>query len=403
MRVLLSAYACEPNKGSEQEIGWQRSLHMLPYADEVWVLTRANNQSVIEADALSHKHGLHFIYYDLPRWALKLKTYKWFLPVYFILWQWGAYRLAKRHHQEKRFDSVYHVTLSGMYAGSFMGGLGIPFVMGPIAGGERAPIRLRRSMPLFCKVNELLRDLAIIVVRNSPLTRMAFAAAERIYVTTPDGMRLVLPKWHYKTEVHLSVAYNCQNVQHNNRLPTIPCFVYVGRLLHWKGVHLAIRALAETRKSVPEATLTIIGCGPDEHWLRKVAQKFNVEHAVIFTGQLSRQILINLLSNYTAFIFPSLHDSGGMAVLEALSAGLPVVCLDLGGPGVMVNDLCGFVVPTKDANEAQLVTGLANSMISLGTMLSAEYDCLSTGAIARAKELSWASLTRYITGSVKLV
>jgi hypothetical protein len=52
MRVLLSAYACEPNRGSEPEVGWQRALHMVAHADEVWVLTRANNQAVIEADLL---------------------------------------------------------------------------------------------------------------------------------------------------------------------------------------------------------------------------------------------------------------------------------------------------------------------------------------------------------------
>jgi len=86
MRVLLSAYACEPNKGSEPEVGWQRALHMLSIADEVWVLTRSNNRSVIEADPLSHSAGLHFIYYDLSKWALRLKRKFWFLPIYFVLW-----------------------------------------------------------------------------------------------------------------------------------------------------------------------------------------------------------------------------------------------------------------------------------------------------------------------------
>jgi hypothetical protein len=54
MRILLSAYACEPNRGSEPEVGWQRALHLLAHADEVRVLTRANNQTVIEANPLSH-------------------------------------------------------------------------------------------------------------------------------------------------------------------------------------------------------------------------------------------------------------------------------------------------------------------------------------------------------------
>jgi hypothetical protein len=111
---------------------------MLAFADEVWVLTRSNNQAVIEADPLSNSDGLHFIYYDLPNWALKLKRYSCFTRAYFILWQWGAYREAAKRHREKPFDRVYHVTFASMQFGSFMGKLGIPFIVGPIAGGERA-------------------------------------------------------------------------------------------------------------------------------------------------------------------------------------------------------------------------------------------------------------------------
>ena len=91
-----------------------------------------------------------------------------------------------------------------------------------------------------------------------------------------------------------------------------------------------------------------------------------------------------------------------MAVLEALSEGLPVICLDLGGPGVIVNASCGIVVPTADANETQVVKGIANAMISLGSMSgawsqpSSELPRLSEGATARANELSWDRLTEQI-------
>jgi glycosyltransferase involved in cell wall biosynthesis len=400
MRVLLSAYACEPNKGSEPEIGWQRALHMVAHADEVWVLTRANNQAIIEADPLSHAPGLHFIYYDLPRWLLRLKKQAWFLPVYFILWQWRAYRVVARRHRGKPFDYVYHVTFSGMQAGSFMGRLGIPFVIGPIAGGERAPLRLRRGMPFRGQASELLRDLGILLQRYSPLTCTALAAAERIYVVTPDSLRMVLPKWHHKTQVHLSVAIRSQTFPQTERRPpaALPRFVFAGRLLHWKGAHFAIRALAEARRTVPEATLTLVGSGPDERWLRALARRCGVADAVEFSGQLPRQQLLGSLPGYTALVFPSLHDSGGFVVLEALQNGVPVVCLDLGGPGVMVNESCGIVVPTAGADEAQVVDGIANAMISLALMPAAERQRLSAGAIARANELSWPRLTESIVG-----
>jgi glycosyltransferase involved in cell wall biosynthesis len=393
MRVLLSAYACEPNKGSEQEIGWQRALHMPPFADEVWVLTRSNNKEVIEADPQSHTPGLHFFYYDLPTWLRRLKKWPGFLYVYVTLWQWGAYRLAAKHHREERFDRVFHVTFTGTLSGSFMGRLGIPLIVGPIGGGERAPLSLRRGMPTMCRLKELLRDLGIVFQRNSPVICPGLAAAERIYVTTPESLRLVKAKWHPKTEVQLSVGHRIQTArQPERRLSALPRFVFVGRLLHWKGVHFAIRALAEARRTIPAATLTLFGSGPAERWLRDLAKRSGVADAVEFTGHVPRQQLVDSLLSYSALVFPSLHDSGGLVVLEALSNGLPVVCLDLGGPGIMVNGSCGIVVPTAHADEAQTVTGLANAMISLATITTPELERLSMGAIARANELSWERL-----------
>ncbi len=397
MRALLSAYACEPNRGSEPEVGWQRALHMMAYADEVWVLTRANNQEVIEANPLSHSPGLHFIYYDLPGWALKLKRQAWFLPIYYILWQWGAYCKAAKYHRDRPFDSVYHVTLTSMQYGSFMGRLGIPFIIGPVAGGERAPLRLRRSLPLRGRVIELLRDIGILFQRYSPLTRSAFAAAKRIYVTTAESMKLIPLRCHFKTEVHLAIATD-GNASQSNKSEPLRCqkYIYAGNLLYLKGVHWAIRALAEAHKTMPDATLTIVGSGPAEEWLRNVADQCRISHIVNFAGRVSRKQLVDDFPNYTALVFPSLHDSGGMVVLEALSAGLPVICLDLGGPAAIVNSSCGVVIPTADADETAIVNRIASAMISLGTMNSANLKLFSTSAIYRASDLSWPKLTESI-------
>jgi len=401
MKVLLSAYACEPNRGSEPEVGWQRALHMLPFADEVWVITRSNNKVVIDADPLSQSPGLHFIYYDLPQWALRLKKQAWFTFIYFMLWQWGAYRLAAKHHRDKPFNAVYHVTFVTVKFGSFMGRLGVPFILGPIAGGERAPLRLRRSMPFTGKVRELLRDFGILLQRYSPLTRSAYSAARHIYVTTADSVRLVPVKYRFKTSVHLAIATNSHAVQdHERHPPEFPRFIFAGQLIHLKGVHLAIRALAEARKVLPTVTLTLVGAGPAERWLRSVANRLSLTEAVKFAGQLPRHKLLDLLSGYTALVFPSLHDTGGMVVLEALSQGVPVICLDLGGPGVIVNSPCGIVIPTVNVGETEVVSAIASAMITLGKMTASEWKSLSAGATARANELSWDKLTECIVDRV---
>jgi len=374
---------------------------MLPYADEVCVLTRSNNKAVIESDPLSNSPGLHFIYYDLPRWALWLKKRAWFAHFYFTLWQWGAYKLAARHHHLQPFDAVHHVTLVTAKYGSFMGKLGVPFILGPIAGGEHAPLRLRRSMPFTGKVRELLRDFGVLFQRYSPLSRSAYSAAKRIYVTTSDSFQTIPAKFHFKAAVHLAVATHGNAVQdHERRPPEFPRFIFAGRLIYLKGAHFAIRALAEARKVLPAATLTLVGSGPDEMWLRNIASRLSLTEAVEFTSQLPRHKFLNLLGAYTALVFPSLHDTGGMVVLEALSQGLPVICLDLGGPGVIVNSFCGIVIPTVNSGESEVISSIADAMINFGKMAVSEWKSLSSGAISRANELSWNNLTEFIIGRV---
>ena len=90
LRILLSAYACEPNKGSEPGIGWRWALGLAHAGHEVWVITRANNAGAIEHALAGRRNaGLQFIYYDLPGWARGWKRGARGVRTYYVLWEWG--------------------------------------------------------------------------------------------------------------------------------------------------------------------------------------------------------------------------------------------------------------------------------------------------------------------------
>ena len=90
MKVLMSAYACEPGKGSEPAVGWNWALQAAR-RHEVWVLTRGNNREAIEAELAESPVGnLHFVYHDLPRWASFWKRGGRGLHLYYLLWQLTA-------------------------------------------------------------------------------------------------------------------------------------------------------------------------------------------------------------------------------------------------------------------------------------------------------------------------
>ena len=137
MRVLISAYACEPDSGSEPGVGWNWAVQAALHGHDVHVITRANNRASIEGTLREHPIvGLSFHYYDLPTpvsgW--KRRSGNLGLLVYYYLWQFGAWRVARRLHERLRFDLSHHVTFVNDWMPSGVGWIGVPFVWGPVGG-----------------------------------------------------------------------------------------------------------------------------------------------------------------------------------------------------------------------------------------------------------------------------
>src|SRR6267154_498200 len=91
LQVLLSAYSCEPGKGSEPEVGWQWARQMARWHD-VTVLTRANNEASIREGLAREGEmpGLRFVYHDLAAPLLRLKKQFGWRDAYYRLWQSSA-------------------------------------------------------------------------------------------------------------------------------------------------------------------------------------------------------------------------------------------------------------------------------------------------------------------------
>ena len=389
MKVLLSAYACEPNKGSEPGVGWNWTQALLRRGYAVHVITRSNNRQSIEKESKSQGARLTFSYYDLPGWARAWKYWPGGIYLYYLLWQIGAYRLAKRLHTVEEFDLVHHVTFASYRQPSFMGGLGIPFVFGPVGGGETMPKSFHKGIPLSGRVAETVRDLGSSLVAIDPLMKLTFSSAQIIACTTSDTLARIPHRYHSKCIVQPTIGINESEIESTRRTSSfVPQFLYVGRLLYWKGLHLTLRALIEVRRSVPDVKLRIIGDGTDREWLEQVAHDANLDGTVEWIPARPHDEIWQEYRKSLAFVFPSLHDSGGMVVLEALAAGLPVICLDLGGPAAIVTADCGIIVQSRVGDEAAVITRLAHAMIHLATD-SADRERLSEGAVLRARDTTW--------------
>ena len=138
-------------------------------------------------------------------------------------------------------------------------------------------------------------------------------------------------------------------------------FISMGRLLHWKGFHLGLKAFAKA--ALPDAEYLVLGEGPARERLQALAQELGIAQQVKFLGRLPRPVCLSTLGSCHALVHPSLHDSGGWVCLEAMASGRPVICLDLGGPGVQVTPEAGFKIPA--INPEQVVQQISKAMIEL--------------------------------------
>jgi glycosyltransferase involved in cell wall biosynthesis len=192
----------------------------------------------------------------------------------------------------------------------------------------------------------VIRDIA---ARLNPWTRGSIRRARLILAQNEDTRRW-LPRGPRRRAVVLPNAVLDSRPPGRDRRPGPPTALFVGRLIAWKGVHLAIRALAE----LPEWRLLVCGTGTQEARLRALAAELGLDDRIDFLGWQERDEVLRLMrESADVLVFPSLHDEAGMVVVEAGASGLPVVCLDRGGPPA----LGGLAVPA--GSEAQTVRGLA--------------------------------------------
>ncbi|MFB2894069.1 glycosyltransferase [Aerosakkonemataceae cyanobacterium BLCC-F50] len=366
MKVLLSAYACEPGRGTELGVGWNTAWEIAK-SHEVWVLTRPDDgREAIEATlARTPNPNLHFVYFTLPILGGMWRFGSIAFLIHYYLWQVQAYFVARDLHQKIGFDVAHHVTFVRHSTPSFLVFLPIPFIWGPVGGGESAPAPFWRDFSFKNKVYEVLRSFARWVGERDPFARLTAQRSRVVRVTTEDTAVRVRAMGATNVEVFPEASLTQEEIDRlikcGTTNPSATRFISMGRLLHWKGFHLGLRAFAAAK--LPDAEYWVLGDGPERQRLENLVKELGIEQQVKFWNRLPRDQALEKLGSSTALVHPSLHDSGGWVCLEAMAAGRPVICLDLGGPSLQVTSETGFKVAAPDPEEA--VQGLAAAMITL--------------------------------------
>lgn len=367
MRVLISAYACEPGRGSEPGIGWDHVCQTARHHD-VWVITRSNNRTAMEKALARHPiASLRCVYFDLPYWARFWKTGQRGINLYYYLWQIGSYLIARELHQQVKFDLAHHVTFGNYWRPTLLPLLRIPFIWGPVGGGESTPPGFHRAFSMRGRVYEGLRDYARKLGEHDPFVRLAARRSVAALATTSQTEERLLALGCRKVAVCAQSGLAPEELV---KLMAIPLrqgnpfrVLSLGRHLHWKGFELGLRAFARFHALFPESEYWLIGDGPERKRLESLGRELGFRGRVVFWGALPRNQALEKIVQCDVLLHPSLHDSSPMVAVEAMAAGRPVVCLDLGGPGLQVTTETGIKVPANSPE--QVVEDLATALFEL--------------------------------------
>jgi glycosyltransferase involved in cell wall biosynthesis len=387
-RILAFDYACEPTEGSEPGAGWAWA-RILARLGHTWVVTRANNRAPIEEvlAGTPERDRLHFVYVDLPHWARFWKKGQRGIRLYYLLWQIAALRAARRVHREVGFTLAWHVTFANAWFGSLAPLVGPPFVYGPVGGGVgMPPRRLVRMLGGRALRFELARAAAKGFGRYvNPLARLAWARARLVLVQNRETAGWLPRRHRGKVSVFPNPVLDA-TLERKRMEGNPPTALFAGRLLAWKGAALALESIASTR----EWRLLVCGAGRDERQLAKLADRLGLDGRVRFLGPQPREEVLRLMrSEADVLLFPSLREEAGWVVVEALACGLPVVCLDRGGPHVLGGDaaLTARIEDDPEAVAASLARLLESVLPSEKQVRERARHFSSAGTVARLREL----------------
>lgn len=377
MNILLSAFACEPNMGSEPGVGWN-FVRILSKNHHVTVLTEIHQKEKIEAvSELPELQNVRFVFIKGPFRNLLYKRNhhgnKVAIFLYYYMWQIIAYLTAKDLSKSNQYDVVHHVTYCVFRVPSFLYLLGKPFIWGPVGGGEKAPLALYKLKYFGLKsfIREMARSLSNVIMSRDIFVRLCAKKAGSILATTEQTKELFDKKIWDKISIFSANRLGNEILEIKNKMVDTKTVcnnskfkvIYAGQLRGLKGVHLALMAFDKFRKIVPNSELIIVGEGETKNILVKLTKKLGLEHHVIFREWMNRESLFKVFTDCQVFLMPSLHDSSSLVVIEAMLFGLPVVCLDLGGPGMIITDKVG--VKVKAVTSEQVVKDLSCALLFL--------------------------------------
>lgn len=382
IKVFVSAYACEPNRGSEIGVGWNWVLQMSEYF-ELWVLTRKSNKRSIEEwiRKSDNKNDIHFVYYDLPRalsfWKKGLRGVR----LYYNMWQIASNKIVENTMKNNGIE-IYHLLTYGNSLWKVSNyGMNQFFVWGPTGGVDYISNKFTAYYGIKFKVREAIRRLVINTLpfnygfkKKCKKAKIIFCKSESMYKAIPE-------KYREKAKLFTDCAVNEQLISKpEERQREKVCFITVGRLDAWRNYDVLIEAFTKAYNKNKNITLKIVGTGNDEHRLKSLIGIRGMSDTIEMPGEVEIEEYIKLMKDADVVVNPAYKESAVTMSFDSMALSKPLICIETGGYTKNFNEEGAIII--KQGTREKMIEDISQALLEMSDSSTRWYKANKTYELA---------------------
>lgn len=347
LKILINAYACSPNMGSEPGMAWNWVSNLAKFC-ELYIITEGEFKEKIEdvVPTLEQGKNMHFYYNPVSDEIRKMcwNQGDWRFYKYYKEWQWKTYLIAKDICSKQNIDVLHQLNMIGFREPGYLWKLskesGVPFVWGPVDAKDKFPVAYLGGASMKTKLFMRLKNfLTVWQLKHSKRVRQAASQASVIFSASSNSKESL--KKYMAIDSPLLNETGCYVQEHplidKSQKETFDV-LWVGKLDFRKQLGIALQSVAIADNE--NIRLHIVGGGDAEPY-KQLANTLGVTDKCIWHGAVSHDEVQSIMQNSDVFFFTSIAEGTPHVVLEAIGNNLPVVCFDTCGQGDAVNENVG--------------------------------------------------------------
>lgn len=369
MNYLISAYSVNPYHGSEDGVGWNWVLEYeknYKPGDRIVLLTKRFNEKDTRTgmEEFGIKH-VELVITDVPK-ALNWfrEKYSIFHHMYYILWQHWAWRWVKK--SGIKFDVIHHVTM-GDYriTGEMYKSKDAKVIFGPVGGAQVTP----KSLKVYekNKVASKIRELVNVSCSINPFYKRRIRAFSSVVASNGETYKQIAAirgadRTKQIVELGLTDEYIYREIKEKNKGKVR--ILYTGRLIEKKGIIFLLEIIKQLKGKI-EFTLDICGNGYLSNEVLHMIEKNNLNDCINMHGEIPHNQVKAYFQDADIFVLPSLRETGGTVLIEAMAYAVPIVAFDTSFCSQLKKVDCGIFVNTEQPLN-NIKEDYCNAIVTLG-------------------------------------